>query len=52
MPIEGYHPLVDAQSEEDIAEYLDGIRGVIAKCVEVLPSHDEYIAKVCPAKKM
>jgi tryptophan 7-halogenase len=52
MPVEGYHPLVDAQSEEDIAEYLDGIRGVIAKCVEVLPSHDEYIAKVCPAKKM
>jgi tryptophan halogenase len=52
MPIEGYHPLVDAQSEEDIAEYLDGIRGVIAKCVEVLPSHDEYIAKVCPATKM
>jgi tryptophan halogenase len=52
MPIDGYHPLVDAQSEEDIAEYLDGIRGVIAKCVEVMPSHDEYIAKVCPAKKM
>jgi tryptophan halogenase len=52
MPIEGYHPLVDAQSEEDIAEYLDGIRGVIAKCVEVMPSHDEYIAHACKAKKM
>jgi tryptophan halogenase len=52
MPIDGYHPLVDAQSEEDIAEYLDGIRGVIAKCVGVMPSHDEYIAKMCAAKKM
>jgi tryptophan halogenase len=52
MPIDGYHPLVDAQSEEDIAEYLDSIRGVIAKCVGVMPSHDEYIARTCAAKKM
>jgi tryptophan halogenase len=52
MPIDGYHPLADAQSEGDIAEYLDGIRGVIAKCVDVMPSHDEYIAKMCAAKKM
>ncbi|MGG7606566.1 tryptophan halogenase family protein [Massilia sp. BKSP1R2A-1] len=52
MPIEGYHPLADTQSEEDIAEYLDSVRGVIAKCVEVMPSHDAYIAKMCAAKKM
>jgi tryptophan halogenase len=51
MPIEGYHPLADAQSEEDIADYLEGIRGVIAKCVSVMPSHDEYIARMCAAKK-
>jgi tryptophan halogenase len=52
MPVEGYHPLVDTQSEEDIAEYLDSVRGVIAKCVGVMPSHDEYIAKNCAARKM
>ncbi|MEH6437933.1 tryptophan halogenase family protein [Massilia sp. DD77] len=52
MPIEGYHPLVDTQSEEDIAEYLEGVRGVIAKCVGVMPTHDEYVAKMCAAKKM
>ncbi len=52
MPIDGYHPLADTQSEGDIAEYLDSVRGVIAKCVEVMPSHDAYIAKMCAAKKM
>jgi len=52
MPIDGYHPLADAQSEADIAEYLAGVRAVIAKCVDVMPSHDEYIARMCAAKKM
>jgi tryptophan halogenase len=52
MPIDGYHPLADTQSEADIAEYLDSVRDVIAKCVNVMPSHDEYIAKTCAAKKM
>jgi tryptophan halogenase len=52
MPIEGYHPLADTQSEADIAEYLASVREVIAKCVNVMPTHNEYIAKMCPAKKM
>jgi tryptophan halogenase len=52
MPIDGYHPLADVQSEEDTAEYLDGVRGVIAKCVDVMPSHGEYIARTCAARKM
>ncbi len=52
MPIEGYHPLADTQSEADIAEYLASVREVIAKCVEVMPSHNEYIARMCAAKKM
>jgi tryptophan 7-halogenase len=52
MPVEGYHPLVDAQSEADIAEYLDSVRGVIAKCVGVMPTHEEYIARHCAARKI
>jgi tryptophan halogenase len=52
MPVDGYHPLADVQSEEDTAEYLDGVRGVIAKCVDVMPSHGEYIARTCAARKM
>ncbi|MBQ5964836.1 tryptophan halogenase family protein [Massilia sp. ZL223] len=52
MPLDRYHPLVDTQSEEDIAEYLESVRDVIAKCVGVMPTHDEYIRKMCAAKKM
>ena len=52
MPIDGYHPLADAQSDQDIAEYLESVRDVIAKCVDVMPTHNEYIARMCAAKKM
>jgi tryptophan halogenase len=52
MPVEGYNPLVDVQSEADIAEYLDSVRGVIAKCVGVMPTHEEYIARHCAARKI
>jgi tryptophan 7-halogenase len=52
MPIDGYHPLADTQSEADIADYLASVHEVIAKCVDVMPSHNDYIAKMCPAKKM
>ena len=52
MPIDGYHPLADTQSEADIADYMGSVRDVIRKCVDVMPTHDEYIAKHCAAKKM
>jgi tryptophan halogenase len=52
LAVERYHPLVDVQSEAEIAEYLDSVRGVIAKCVDVMPTHHDYIAKMCAAKKM
>jgi tryptophan halogenase len=52
MPINGYNPLVDLQSEEGTLEYLASVREVIAKCVDVMPDHAAYIAKHCAAKKM
>ena len=52
LPVERYHPLVDVQSEAEIAEYLDSVRGVIAKCVDVMPTHDEYIKRHCAARKI
>ncbi len=52
MPIEGYHPLVDLQSEEGTLEYLESVRQVIAKCVDVMPDHAAYIAKHCAAPRM
>jgi tryptophan halogenase len=40
-----YHPLVDVQPEDSIAEYLENVRQVIAKCVDVMPDHRAYIDK-------
>jgi tryptophan halogenase len=48
---EGYHPLVDLRSKEEIAGFLANVENVIKKCVDVMPSHAEYIAKHCTAKK-
>lgn len=51
MPIEGYHSLVDLQTEADTLEYLESVREVIAQCVKVMPDHAAYIAEHCAAKK-
>ena len=46
---EGHHPLADLVPEAETAEYLEGIRDVIAKCVDVMPTHAEYIRQHCAA---
>ena len=48
----GYHALVDVYPEQKIADYMANIRGVIANCTRVMPSHEEFIAKHCAAKAM
>jgi tryptophan halogenase len=52
VPTEGYNTLVDLQSEEATAEYLESVRTVIAKCVDVMPDHAAYIARNCVAQKL
>jgi tryptophan halogenase len=47
----GYHPLVDLRPEAEIATYLGDIQTVIQKCVAVMPTHAEYIAKHCAVEK-
>jgi tryptophan halogenase len=44
-----YHPLTDLLSEKEIADYLDEVAGVIGACVEVMPSHAQFIADNCAA---
>lgn len=44
-----YDPLVDIQPEDQVATYLSNIEAVIAKCVDVMPMHEEFVAKNCPA---
>ncbi|MDD5332179.1 MAG: tryptophan 7-halogenase [Rhodoferax sp.] len=45
----GYNPLVDLRPREEIRAYLGNIESVIGKCVDVMPTHAEFIAKNCAA---
>jgi tryptophan halogenase len=44
-----YHPLTDLLSEEEIQNYLEEVEGVIKACVDVMPTHADFIAKNCAA---
>lgn len=46
---ESYHPLTDLLSEQEIQEYLDEVSGVIQACVDVMPTHGQFIADHCAA---
>jgi len=45
----GYDPLADIKSDAQVAQYLGNIETVIRKCVGVMPTHAEFIAKTCAA---
>jgi len=45
----GYHPLTDLLDEQEIATYLDEVAGVIGACVDVMPTHEKFIADHCAA---
>ncbi len=49
MRPEGRHPFADLRSEADVAAYVGHVEAVIAKCVKVMPSHADFIAKHCAA---
>ena len=44
-----HHPLTDAYPQERIAAHLAGVRDVIARCVDAMPTHSDYLARVCDA---
>ena len=44
-----YHPLTDLLGEAEIARYLDEVAGVIGSCVDVMPTHEQFIADHCAA---
>jgi tryptophan halogenase len=46
---EGHHALADLIAEDETAEYLASVQGVIAQCVAHMPTHDDFIARHCPA---
>ncbi|MDB5455947.1 MAG: tryptophan halogenase [Caulobacter sp.] len=45
----GYDPLVQVQSDPQIARYLANIQAVVGKCVAVMPTHADFVAKTCLA---
>jgi tryptophan halogenase len=45
----GHDPLVRVRSDAEIAQYLANIETVIGKCVKVMPTHAEFVAKTCQA---
>jgi len=45
----GYHPLVDVMPAEEIHRRLEEIRGVVAKSVDYMPDHSEFIRAHCAA---
>ncbi len=44
-----YHPFADLQPEQDMEEYFRSVSSVIAKCVDAMPEHADYIKKNCAA---
>lgn len=50
MVPEGYHPLADAMSDDDLQLRLAGIRKAIMDRVEALPPHSEFIRRCCAAQ--
>jgi len=46
----GYDPLVAIKSDAQIEQFLGNIAATIDRCVEVMPTHSEYVNKFCPAE--
>jgi tryptophan halogenase len=46
---QSYHPLADLLTEQEIADYLDEVAGVIEACTRVMPTHGRFIADNCVA---
>lgn len=42
-----YHPIAQLMSEEELGRFLNGMRAHIAKSVERLPSHQDFIKRYC-----
>lgn len=47
-----YHPLVDRMAKDEIAQRLEGVKRVIEKSVDYMPTHAQFIAEHCKARKM
>jgi tryptophan halogenase len=47
-----YDPLVAIKSDPQIEQFLGNIASTIDRCVQVMPSHADYVNKFCPAESV
>jgi tryptophan 7-halogenase len=45
----GYHPVVAQRPAAEVAGFVDDVKTVVRKCVDVMPSHEQFIAEHCKA---
>lgn len=45
-----YHPFANFRPEEEVNEFLANVETVTRRCVDVMPTHAEFIARHCAAK--
>ncbi|HWG10766.1 MAG TPA: tryptophan halogenase family protein [Rhodanobacteraceae bacterium] len=46
-----WHPVVDLLPDDKLDQLVEGVRQVIAHCVDVMPRHEQFIARYCAAPK-
>lgn len=45
----GYHPAVDWVSDDDLRSLVETVEKLIARCVSIMPRHEDFIARHCAA---
>jgi tryptophan 7-halogenase len=48
----GHSPLVNLLSQADLEEYVANVREVVKRCVDFMPTHQQFIDKYCAAPKV
>ena len=47
----GYHPLVDLLGEQELADFLGEVGGVINTCVDAMPTHQAFVDAIVAGRK-
>ena len=48
----GYNPIVDVLDVDDVSKFIEGVRHAIGQCIEIMPTHEEFIEKNCQAVRL
>ena len=41
----GYNSIVDVVDMKDVSTFIEGMRSAIGNCIEVMPTHDEFLRR-------